>query len=168
MADTWHRMPKILAAASEAISAIMGQPMLHLWQCAIAMDTWCLLVVSHSLILLGLVFNTLKLSVGMTKEYRQEVLLLMDMTWHPDHGACPAKEMEILFSKLGRIRQAYRPIYHLMPHMYAYVAYALRHNEYYLASTSRRFCKLIQTAKKNPRYLRIIARSISVLDKQLN
>ena len=72
----------------------------------------------------------------------------MDTMWHPDREAFTAKEMELLVGKLGRIGQAYCPIYHLMPHIYASVAYALRHNEYYLASTSRRFRKLIQIAKK--------------------
>ena len=70
IADTRSRMPKTLVAAAQAIFAIMGQPMLHLRQCAVAMDTWRLLVTSQSLILLDLVFNTQKMTVGMTKEYR--------------------------------------------------------------------------------------------------
>ena len=126
VADTRYPMPKTLAAA--AIFASMGQPMLHLRQCAVAMDKWCLLVVSHSLILLGLVFNTRKMTVGVRKEYRREALHLMDTTWHPDREAFTAKEMELLVGKLGHIGQVYRPIYHLMLHMYACVAYALRHN----------------------------------------
>ena len=76
------------------------------------------------------------------------MLHLMDTTWHTCREAFIAKDMELLVSKLGRIIQAYRLIYHLVPHMYALVAYALRHNEYYLESTCRRFQKLIQIAKK--------------------
>jgi len=53
-----------------------------------------------------------------------------------------------LVEKIGRIGQAYRPIYHMMPHMYASVVYALRNNESFLASTSRRFCKMMKKAKQ--------------------
>jgi hypothetical protein len=56
--------------------------------------------------------------------------------------------MEELVGKLGRTGQAYRPIYHLMPHMYALVAFALRDNEYFLASTSRNFRKMMKKAKQ--------------------
>ena len=100
--------------------------------------------------------------------YRREVLHLLDTTCHLDRAAFTAKEMELLIGKLECIGQAYRPIYHLMPHMYASVAYALCHNAYHLASTSRTFFKLIQIAKKSPQYPRIPARSISPFAKQLN
>ena len=56
--------------------------------------------------------------------------------------------MEELVGKLGRIGQAYRPTYHLMPHMYALVAFALHDNEYFLASTSRNFRKMMNKAKQ--------------------
>ena len=55
--------------------------------------------------------------------------------------------MERLVGKIGWIGQAYRPIFHLMPHMYASVAYALRENEYFLMSSSRTFHVLTKRAK---------------------
>ena len=58
------------------------------------------------------------------------------------------KKMEELVGKLGRIGQAYRPTYNIMPHMYALVASALRGNEYFLASTSRNFRKMMTKAKQ--------------------
>ena len=150
MADIRRRMPSALAAAAEAIFTIMGVPTLRLRQSAVAMDKWRLLVVSHSLILLGLLFNTRKMTVGVTEEYRKEVLDLLDKTWHPGREAFTVHEIELLVGKLGRIGQAYRPIYHLMPHMYGSVAYALRDNEAFLALYSRRYCKVIKAAKKAP------------------
>ena len=58
------------------------------------------------------------------------------------------KEMENLVGKLGRIGQTYRPIYYIMPHLYASVAYALQENKYYMTTTSRRFHQLIKKAKQ--------------------
>ena len=49
--------------------------------------------------------------------------------------------------KLGRITQVYRPIYHLIPQLYDSVAYALRENEFYLAATSNKFCKMLKRMK---------------------
>lgn len=148
MADIRRRMPSTLAAAAEAIFTIMGFPMLRLRQSAVAMDKWRQLLISHCLILLGLVFNTRRMTVGVTDAYRQEVLNMMDKTWHPGRESFTAKEMELLVGKLGRIGQAYRPIYHLLPHLYASVAYALRSNERFLAMTSRRFRRMITAAKR--------------------
>ena len=70
-----------LAAAADAIFTVMGVPMTHLRQCAVALDKWKLLVVSHCLIILGLVFDTRKMTVGVTPEYRREVLHLLDSHW---------------------------------------------------------------------------------------
>ena len=52
-----------------------------------------------------------------------------------------------MIGKIGRIGQAFRPIYHLMPHMYSSVAYALRENTAFLMTTSRKFRGLMKTAK---------------------
>ena len=96
-------MPSALAAAAEAIFTIMGVPMLRLHQSAVAMDKWCLLVVSHCLILLGLLFNTRKMNVGVTEEYRKEVLDFLDRTRYPGREAFTVHEIELLVRKLGRI-----------------------------------------------------------------
>ena len=142
--------------------------MLHLRQCAVAMDTWRLLVTSQSLILLDLVFNTQKMTVGMTKEYRWEVQHLMDTMWHPDREAFTANEMELLVGKLRHIGQAHRPIYHLMPHMYASVAlYCITMNNI-LHQQAGNFANSSKLQRKIPQYLRILARSMFLLNKQLN
>ena len=84
------------------------------------------------------------MTVGVTSEFRQEVLDLLEKTWHDGREAFDVKELEQLVGKLGRLGQAYRPIYHLMPHLYASIAYALRMNAYYLSSTSRHFRKMLK------------------------
>ena len=57
--------------------------------------------------------------------------------------------MEKLVGKIARIGQAFRPIYHLMPHLYSSVAYGLRDNKSFLISTSAAFRKMIKEAKRD-------------------
>ena len=147
MADIRSRIPRALAAAAEAIFTIMGFPLLRLHQSAVAMDKWRQLVVSHCLVLLDIVFNTRKMTVAVEKRYRKEVLDLLEKTWHPGREAFTISEIEMLVGKLGRIGQTYRPLYHLMPHLYASVAFALRDNAAFLDMHSRRYRKLVKAAK---------------------
>ena len=149
MADIRPRMPATLVSAVEAIFEIMGRPCLSLRQSAVAMDKWRLLQVAHVQILLGLVFNSRDMSVSITDDYREEVLDLLTTTWHPGRGGFTVSEMETLLGKLGRIGQAYRPIFHLMPHMFSSVAFGLRMNEEFLGSTAS-FRKLMKRAKAKP------------------
>ena len=81
MADTFQRIPQVIASAVDAFFTIMGVSMLHLRQCAVAMDKWKYLVVSYQLVLLGLSFNTREMTVSITDEYCQEVLKLLDTAW---------------------------------------------------------------------------------------
>ena len=103
--------------------------------------------VGHSLVLLGLVFNTRAMTVGITDEYREQVLRLIANTWHEGRKGFVVKEVEMLVVKLNRLAQGYRPIYHLLPHMYASIAFGLRANKFYLSCTSRKFRKMLQECK---------------------
>ena len=124
MADIPSRMPMTLACAIQAIFLIMGFPALAVRQCAVAMDKWCLLIVSPIQILLGILINTCDMTVAVTPKYRGDTCALMETTWNA-RDAFYVNEMETLVGKLGRIGQEYRPIYHLMSHLYASVAFAL-------------------------------------------
>ena len=139
LADTPPCMLATLASGIDAIFKVMGYPAIEIRPCALALDKWEMLIVSHVMVLLGLVFDTRRMTVGITNDFRKEVLDLLTNTWHASRESFTVSEMEKLVGKLSRIGQAYRPIYHLMPHLYASVAYALRQNAFYLASTSRRF-----------------------------
>ena len=76
--------------------------------------------------LLGLVFDTRAMTVGITTEYRQEVIDLMESDWNRERDIFfTVPQIEKLIGKLGRIGQAFRPIYHIMPHLYLSVACAL-------------------------------------------
>ena len=52
MGDIPRRMPLAIASAAEAISTVMGVPMLLLRQSAVAMAKWRQLIIAHQLILL--------------------------------------------------------------------------------------------------------------------
>ena len=52
-----------------------------------------------------------------------------------------------LAGKLGCIGEAYPWVYHLMPRIYASIAYALRGNESFLVNTSYEFRQLVKRAK---------------------
>ena len=110
-ADIRRRMPMSLAAAAEEIFTVMGFPRLHLRQSAVAMEKWKLLLISHTMVLLGFLFNTRKMTIGVTDEFRREVLHLLNTTWHNERQAFAAKEVETLVCKPNRIGQAYRPLY---------------------------------------------------------
>ena len=148
IADTRSRMKFSLAAGIESIFSVLGWPFIVLRQCALSIEKWKQLIICHQLVLLGLLFNTREMTVSITDEYRAEVLELMEKTWHDDRGAFTVPEIEKLIGKLGRIGQAFRPIYLLMPHLYSSVAYALRENGSYLIRTSAEFRSLVKRAKE--------------------
>jgi len=152
MADTRRRLPQTLAAAIEAIFVIMGQPNLALRKCAVAMDKWLKLEVHAVQVLLGLLWNTRDMTVGTTPMFRSETCELLQSAWHEGREAFTVSEMEELVGKLGRIGQAYRPIYHLMPMMYASVAFGLRENDAFLMSTNKDYRKMIKRAKNRPEH----------------
>ena len=54
------------------------------------------------------------MTVGIPNEYRQDVCSLLKKHWHPGRKSFKISEIETLVGKLGRIAQAYRPLYHLM------------------------------------------------------
>ena len=132
MANIRHRMSQTLAAVVEAMVVIMSLPKLALCPCAIALDKWLLLEVHVVQILLGLLWNTRDVTVSITPEFRIETVHLIQYTWHDGRESFEIRKLELLVGKLGRIGYAYRPIYHLVPMMYASVASALCENHDFL------------------------------------
>lgn len=150
MADTANNMKYTLAAAIESIYAILGFPSPDIRPSAIAIDKWTTLCLGTSQILLGLIFDSRAMTVGTTHEFRAETLSILQTSWHHARQSFTIHELEIIVGKLGRIGQSFRPLYHLMPHLYASIAYALRQNTSYLANTSREFRELVRRAKLKP------------------
>ena len=90
------------------------------------------------------------MTVGITPDYRKETIHLLKNTWHKGRRSFHLPGLEQLIGKVVRIGQGYRSIYHLMPMMYASVAYALRENGDFLYSTSKAYRKDVKKAKQKP------------------
>ncbi len=79
-------MKMVLAAPIEAIIIVMGKPDVAVRQCPLAMDKWLELVISPKQTMLGLIIDTNRLTVSIPPKYLQEVLELLNSTWHPNRG----------------------------------------------------------------------------------
>jgi hypothetical protein len=79
-------MEMVLAATIEAIFVVMGKPNVAVRQCPLAMEKWLELVIGPTQIMLGLIIdtNSNRLTVAIPAKYLQEVLDLLNSTWHPN------------------------------------------------------------------------------------
>jgi hypothetical protein len=77
-------MKMVLAATIEAIFVVMGKPSIAVSQCPLAIDKWLDLVIGPKQTMLGLIINTNRLTVAIPAKYLQEVLDLLNSTWHPN------------------------------------------------------------------------------------
>jgi hypothetical protein len=76
-------MKMVLAATIEAIFVVMGKPDVAVRQCPLAMDKWLELVIGPKQTMLGLIIDTNRLTIAISAKYLQEVLNLLNSTWHP-------------------------------------------------------------------------------------
>ena len=147
IAEIERYMRRALVAVIEAIYVIMGFPDDRYRQRNLAMNKWEGMKVSYEAVLLGLLFNTRKMTVGITDVYRKEVLDLINDRWHPKRKAFTVSDIEKLAGKLGRLGEGARWIFHLMSQIYSSIACALRSNQQYLANTSKSFKAMIRLVK---------------------
>jgi hypothetical protein len=77
-------MKMILAATIQATFVAMGKPDVMVRQCLLAMDKWLELVIGPRQTMLGLIIETNRLTVAIPPKYLQEVLELLNSTWHPN------------------------------------------------------------------------------------
>ncbi len=77
-------MKMVLAATIEAIFVVMGEPDVAVRQCPLAMNKWIELVIGPKQTMLELIINTNRLTIEIPAKYLQEVLDLLNSTWHPN------------------------------------------------------------------------------------
>jgi hypothetical protein len=75
-------MKMVLAATIKDIFVVMGEPDVAVRQCPLAMDKWLELVIGPKQTMLGLIIDTNRLTVAIPAKYLQEVLDLLNSTWH--------------------------------------------------------------------------------------
>ena len=96
MANIERRLACVLVMAIEAIFTAMGVPNLLLCPCAVAMDKWVNLNVNAVQILLGLLWNTRDLTVGIIPQFRLETVHLLHSVWHDGRESFTVGELELL------------------------------------------------------------------------
>jgi hypothetical protein len=100
-------------------------------------------------IVLGLLVDTDKMTVSLTKEYIQQVQKLLDL-WDPNQSTFRASDMQKLVGKLACLGKGAPWIYKLMSHLYTSLAFALKSNAKLLKKSSSGFRGFIkQIATKN-------------------
>ena len=150
LADIDSYLNRAVASAVEATYVVMGRPRLDLRPSALALDKLDELIISTRQVLLGYIFDTREMTVSIPPVFRKEVATLLQNTWHSHRESFTLHELELLVGKLGRIAQVFRPLYYLMSHLYASVAYALRENRAFLMSSNKEFREMMKRAKSLP------------------
>ena len=128
---------RLLNATIEAVFAVLGRRDDVRRHCHVALDKWAETVVSYKNTYIGLVWNTRKLTVGITPEYRDEIIELIDGPWNSTPRSFTALEMEKLIGKIARVGEACSWIYHLLPHLYTPRSTMPLHKTKSISQTSR-------------------------------
>jgi hypothetical protein len=84
LAHDFDHMKMVLAATIKAIFVIIGKPNATVRQCPLAMYKWLELVIGPKWPMLELIINTNRLTIAIPAKYLQEVLDLLNSTWHPN------------------------------------------------------------------------------------
>lgn len=142
------QMKRMLRAVVAAIFAVCGKPETEKRQSPLAMDKWTDMLIAHKAVLLGLIFNSRTLTVGITDEYIAELRELIKTTWHKRRKSFHINELEILLGKCARLGEGANWVYHLLTHLYSSAAFALRKNEDFLGKRSPNFIAYLNKIKE--------------------
>ncbi len=123
----------------KAIFVIMGKPDVAVRQCSLAMDKWLELVIHPKKTMLGLIIDTNRLTIAITAKYLQDVLNLLNSTWHPNQRCFKVSEAQKLTGKLARLAEGNNWVFHLLSYLYLSIAYALSKNKRLLTESSAEF-----------------------------
>ncbi len=140
-------MERQLAATIEAFFVIRGDHDEALRQCALALDKWRKLTIGPQQIFLGLQYDTIQLTKGITSEYRISVISLLDSSWASSRTHFTAREAQELVGKIARLAKGARWVFHILSHMYDQIALALSSNKKLLHSSSAEFRALTAMIK---------------------
>jgi hypothetical protein len=132
-------MKMVLAATIKAIFVVMGKPDVAVRQCPLAMDKWLELVIGPKQTMLGLIIDTNRVTIAIPPKYLQEVLDLLNSTWHPNQRCFKVSEAQKLTGKPARLAEGANWVFHLLSHLYLSIAYALSKNKRLLIESSAEF-----------------------------
>ncbi len=142
-------MTRLLTAVIKAICSVCGIPDTAVQQCPLSLEKWYKLIVEPRQIVLGLVVDTNKMTVGITNKYIKKVRVLLDL-WDPNKRFFKDNDMQKLVGKLARLGEGAPWIFKLMSYLYTSLAYALKSNTKLLEKSYSKFRDLIkQISTKN-------------------
>jgi hypothetical protein len=144
-----EHMKMVLAATIKAIYVVMGKPNVAVRQCPLAMDKWLELVIGPKQTMLGLIIDTNRLTIAIPANYLQEVLDLLNSTWHPNQPCFKVTEAQKLTGKLARLAEGANWVFHLLSHLYLSIAYASSENKRLLSESSAEFRDIVLAIQTN-------------------
>ncbi len=106
----------VLAAMIKAILVVMGEPDFAVRQCPLAMDKWIEKVIGPKQTMLGLSIDTNRLTAAIPAKYLQEVLNLLNSTWHPNRLHFKVSGAQKLTGKLAPLAKGAHWVFHLLSH----------------------------------------------------
>lgn len=142
-----ENMKRVLAAIIESIFWTMGEPIDEIRENYLSLEKWDGMLVSYQKTMLGLEVNTRGMWVGMTDEYKQQVLELLDEKWNPNNRFFILRDMYKLVGKVARMGEGAPWIYKVISHLYVSLAFALKSNEALLDKLDEPFHKLLHQIK---------------------
>jgi hypothetical protein len=107
-------MEMVLAAAIEAKFVVMGKPDTSVRQCPLTMDKWLELVTGLTQTMLGLTIDTNKLTISIPYKYLNEVLDLINSTWHPNQRCFKVFKAQKLTVKLACLAEGANLVFYLL------------------------------------------------------
>jgi hypothetical protein len=107
---------------------VCGRPDVAIRQCPLSLEKWHELIVGPRQIMLGLVVDTTKMTVGIMPEYLQQVRDLLS-NWDSKKRFFKVGDMQKLVRKQARLGKGAPWIFKLMSHLYTSLAYALKNNK---------------------------------------
>jgi hypothetical protein len=127
----------------------MGESDVKVRQCPLAMDKWLELVIRPKQTMLGLIIDTNRLTIAIPPKYLQEVLKLLNSTWHPNQRCFKVSEAQKLTGKLARLAKGANWVFHLLSYLYPSIAYALSKNKRLLTKSSAEFQNIVLAIQTN-------------------
>ncbi len=138
---------RLLAPIIKTIFVVCGQPNITVHQCLPLLEKWNKLIVGPKQIIVGLIVDTNKMTVGITDKYIQQIWDLLNL-WDPNCRLFKVNDMQKLIGKLAQLGEGAPWVLKLMSHLYTSLAYALKYNTKLLkkgSSVFRELCDQILT-----------------------
>ncbi len=112
-------------------------------QCPLSLEKWLEMIVGPVQIVLGLSVDTNTMMIGITKEYREQVQVMLNTNWTSKRKLFQVHDMQKLIGKIAQLGEGAPWIFKLMSHIYTSLAFALQSNKALLEVSLHKFKLLV-------------------------